>query len=83
MQKQGIRHGTLFFFGGGGAAVACAKVGQVKIKTHDVAGGLGEAGFNRGGGGGSGKNCAIVGRFLGFNYWLGVSRKSSALTGGF
>ena len=37
---------------GGGAAVACAKVGQVliKVKTHNVAGGLGEAGFNGGGG---------------------------------
>ena len=55
---------------GGGAAVACAKVGQIKIrlKTHDVAGGLGEGSFNRGGVRG---NFFLLwgcqGRFLGFN----------------
>ena len=44
----------------GGGAVACAKVGQVKIrlKTHDVAGGLGEGALI---GGGFGEKKVIVG----------------------
>ena len=46
----------------GGGAAACAKVGQVKMKTktYDVAGALGEAGFNRVGSGVE-KLCSCVG----------------------
>ena len=76
MQKQGIEHGRLiggcWLYKWGGAAVACAKVGQVKIrlKTHDVAGGLGEGSFNRGGGGFSGKKCYCGGARA--DFWVSI-----------